>query len=201
MLTLVTPPADLAEQLIQSVSNHLRIVADFGASPPEEPEDADYLRTVTAAAVAMVDGPHGLISRPLLAQTWRLTIDCLPPEIILPLAPTISIDEIRYCDPSQAWRTLDATAYRLIGAQSWRPELCPAYGQSWPSTLADRGSVEIVFTSGYGDRAEDVPAPILQAIRILAAHMYSERQLVAFGTPTELPMSAKALLQPFRIFR
>jgi hypothetical protein len=45
-----------------------------------------------------------------------------------------------------------------------------------------------------------MPAPVLQAIRLLVAHMYENRQEEVIGTiTTRLKFGLEALLNPFRI--
>jgi uncharacterized phiE125 gp8 family phage protein len=200
-LTLVTPPGDLAEELLQSVCDHLRRIADLAASPTVEPPDMPYIRELTKAAVAAIDGPNGRLGRCLLTQSWKLLADCFLPDIILPLPPVQNVTTVRYIDANAAWQTLDSSAYRLLGVGSWAAELCPAYGTSWPITHAQPECVEITFTTGYGDTMEKVPGQILQAARLLTAHWYLERNPVSFSTPAEIPFGIKNLLQPFRVYR
>lgn len=200
-LTLVAAPPDLAEAMLQSVCDHFRRMADLGASPVIEPPDLLYIRELTRAAVAAVDGPKGRIGRCLLSQTWKLMADGFTPDMVLPLPPVQSVDSLRYLDGDDAWQTLAPSAYRFTGAGSWSAELSPAYGSAWPSTSHLSDCVEITFTTGYGDEMADVPAPILHAIRLLAAHWYIERQPVTFSTPTEIPLGIKSILNQFKVFR
>ena len=56
-------------------------------------------------------------------------------------------------------------------------------------------------TVGYGDAAADVPEPLRQAIRILVAHWYENRGLIAIGADVAvLPADASAaLIAPYRV--
>jgi uncharacterized phiE125 gp8 family phage protein len=200
-LTLVTPPGDLAEEMLQSVCDHLRRFADLAASPGIAPPDLAYIRELTKAAVALVDGPKGRLGRCLLTQTWKLLADGFMPDIVLPLPPVQSVVSLRHLDEAGAWQTLDPSAYRLTGAGSWAAELCPAYGTSWPSARGHADCVEIIFETGYGESMSDVPAQLLHAIRLLVAHWYLERQAVTFSTPHEIPIGIKSLLNQFRVYR
>ena len=54
---------------------------------------------------------------------------------------------------------------------------------------------------GYGDAATDVAEPLRQTIRLLVAHWYENRGLVASGA-TSVPVlseSVTALLAPYRM--
>ncbi|MGE6740250.1 head-tail connector protein [Allorhizobium pseudoryzae] len=201
MLSILTAPEPFSGDtaFVQSVLDHLRIFADLDAATPIKPEDIDLIRTLVDTAASRLDGPHGNLGRCLLEQSWTLTLDGFRPDICL-LGPAISVDAVRYKDTSGAWQTLASSAYRLLGKSSWKPELCAAYGTEWPAALSDRETVEIDFTAGYGE-VSDVPAPILQAIRLWVAHMYVERQLVTFSNPSEIPFGAAALLSPYKVYR
>lgn len=201
MLILQTAPEALSGDtpFVQSVLDHLRIFADLDAGTPVSPPDLDLIKTLIDTAVSRIDGPRGTVGRCLGEQTWMLTLDGFRCDICL-VGPAISVDLIRYKDTAGAWQTLAPAAYRLVGKTSWRPEVCPAYGTEWPEALSDRETVEITFTAGYGD-VTDIPAPILQAVRYTVAHWYSERQIFSFATPTEIPLTAAALLAPFKVFR
>lgn len=200
-LTLATAPADLAEEMLQSVCDHLRRMADLAASPVVEPPDVNFILELTKAAVAAVDGPQGRLGRCLLSQTWKLMADGFLSDMVLPLPPVQNVTSLRYMDSDGAWQTLDPSTYRLTGVGSWAAELSPAAGTTWPATSYQADCVEITFTTGYGDEMADVPAPILHAIRLLTAHWYLERNPVSFSTPTEIPFGIKQLLQPFRVYR
>jgi uncharacterized phiE125 gp8 family phage protein len=200
-LTLFTPPEDLVEEMLESVCAHLRRYADLGASPAIEPPDMSYIRELVRAAVAIVDGPAGRIGRCLMTQSWKLLADGFVPDIVLPLPPAQSITSIRYIDDDGTWQTLPPDQYRLTGVGSWAAELCPTFGSSWPSTRDQRECVEIIFVTGYGDEIGAVPAPILQAIRLLVSHWYLERQPVTFTTPHEIPFGVNGILSPFRVYR
>ncbi|NBB47102.1 hypothetical protein GVN24_02310 [Rhizobium sp. CRIBSB] len=201
MLTILTAPEQFSGNtaFVQSVLDHLRIFADLDAAILITPADIDLIKTLIDTAVSRIDGPHGVLGRCLVEQSWKLTLDGFRPDITL-MGPAISIDEIRYKDSNAAWQTLASSAYRLVGKSSWKPEVCPAYGTDWPQALNDRESVEISFTAGYGE-VTDVPAPILHAIRMTVAHWYVERQIVTFSTPSEIPMGTSALLAPYKVYR
>jgi uncharacterized phiE125 gp8 family phage protein len=201
MLTNLTAPEAFSSDtnFVQSVLDHLRIFADLSAGTPVAPPDLDLIKTFIDTAVSRIDGPHATLGRCLGEQSWKLALDGFRSDICL-IGPAISVDQIRYKDTSGAWQTLASSAYRLVGKSSWKPEVCPAYGTEWPSALNDRESVEIHFTAGYGQIA-DIPPPILQAVRYTVAHWYAERQIFSFATPTEVPITAAALLAPYKVFR
>lgn len=197
-------PADPSDAFIKVVCDHLRRRAIISEdSPPEAvwPADIDYIRHCTKAAIATLDGPKSTIRRALFDQEWSLYLDAFPAVIELPLSPLQGVVFIKYRDASGAWQTMDADDYRASATHSWQPEISPASGTWWPETSGDRECIEVCFDAGFGDDHADVPNAILQAILELAAHFYTERQPVVFGSPYELPFGVKSLLSPYRVFR
>ena len=48
-------------------------------------------------------------------------------------------------------------------------------GATWPVALRANNAIEISYTSGYGDAAADVPAPVKRAVKQMAAYLYQNR--------------------------
>ncbi|MER9914005.1 hypothetical protein NKJ71_25600 [Mesorhizobium sp. M0050] len=195
-LVLETPPEPLSDLILRQVCDHLRV--EFGGSLPT---DKAYILSCIAAAVSRLDGNLGRLGRCLLTQEWTLYLDRFPTCIELPLPPLQEVIHLKYLDTDGTLQTLDPSAYRVSGAGSWRPEISPAYGESWPDSRFVADAVQVRFRAGYGDSEENVPPPILQAINVMAAHYYVERQPVTFTTPHEIPLLACDLIAPFRIYR
>ena len=67
-----------------------------------------------------------------------------------------------------------------------------------PGKLA--AGIEIDIVAGYGDEPDAVPAPLRQAIRMLVAHWYENRGVIAArGEVASMPQSVAALIAPFRV--
>jgi uncharacterized phiE125 gp8 family phage protein len=138
--------------------------------------------------------------RALITQSWRLTRDVWPGCGWLAVLPV-------------PLRTLDAArVYRLDG--STQPIDVARFSVdkiAAPARLAfTRGAllaperqvsgIEIDVTCGYGDAAEDVPEPLRQAIRLLVAHWYENRGLIAVGHEIGvLPQTVSALIAPYGV--
>ncbi|WP_292233248.1 hypothetical protein [Mesorhizobium sp.] len=195
-LVLETSPASLADMLFQPVCDHLRIEAG-NSTPPDEA----YISACISAAVSRLDGKEGRLGRCLLTQEWTLYLDCFPACIELPLPPLQEVIHLKYLDTNGNLQTLATSSYRVSGAGSWRPEISPAYGETWPDSRSDADAVQVRFRAGYGDSEAEIPPPILQAINVMAAHYYVERQPVTFTTPHEIPLLACDLIAPYRIYR
>ncbi len=199
-LTLDTAPASLADSMLQDVCDHLRQVAALDDSPAVEPADLAHIERLTESAVALLDGPNGKLRRALLTQTWTATFDYFCIDLPLRLPPVQSVTSVKYVNVDGDLTTLNPSAYRLTGAQSWDPVVSPAYGTTWPETRDQAEAVTVEFVAGYGEAA-DVPREIMQAIRLLVAEWYAEREAVGFSTPHELPHGVAQLIQPLRIYR
>lgn len=137
----------------------------------------------------------------LITQTWELVLDRFPSSgcpIVLPKKPVQSVLSIEYVDPSGEDQTFGLssppTEYEVI-ADAERPLLALRYGQSWPETARVAGAVTIQFIAGYGDAPEDVPEFIRALMALLVGHFYKNREAVADGSMTEVPLGIRALLE------
>jgi uncharacterized phiE125 gp8 family phage protein len=163
-LKLVTPPA--ADPItVAAFKEHARI---------DHADEDDRIEAYIKAATALVDGPHG-IGVAMVTQTWRLTLDGFPCQnFAMPLGPVRSISSITYVDTAGTTQTLAAEAYTLLTDAD--PEiLSPVYGTTWPACRAVPGAFKITFSAGFGDPA-DVPADLRQAVYMMAAHWYHDRE-------------------------
>ncbi len=149
----------------------------------------ELVATLIAAARRAVEAACG---RALIAQTWRVVRDLWPFDdvVALPLSPLLAIEEIRIVDAAGGQAVLAPALYR-VDATSDPPRviLDPT---ATVLGLAPR-NVEIDFRAGYGAAAEDVPAPLRQAVRLLTAHWFEHR-----GDEPVSPPDIRALVAPFR---
>lgn len=185
--TLVTGPA-IAPVTLAEVRMHCRVDGDD--------EDA-LLSGLVLAAVSHLDGWSGILGRCLISQTWRQTFDAFG-VLSLPF-PAQTVTAVTYVDPAGAVQTLAPTDYQLREFPGGSA-VEPFPGASWPSAAARAGSVAVTFVAGYGPASSDVPAAIRQAILMLAAHWYENREAAVVGaTATDLPFAVSALVGPYRL--
>ena len=140
--------------------------------------------------------------RALITQQFKYSLDMFPffrswaligSPIKVPVGPVQSIDEITFTAPDGTVSTLDSSLY-LVDTYSVPARITPAYGQTWPTmSLYVPNAVQVNLTAGYGDSGSSVPAETIQAMLLLIAHWYINREAVGdFGTP--VPFAVKSLL-------
>lgn len=198
---LVTQPAQEPITLAQ-FKEHARISRDD--------EDATIKGYIAAARLYAETRQR----RQLITATWRLTLDGFPcagvtypygcytygtePDqfaIKVPRPPLQSVTSITYVDTDGVTQTLDDDLYR-VDAESEPGRITPAYNQSWPYTRPQTNAVTVTFVAGYGATPATVPATTRQAIEMLAAHFYENREAILTGTiATPTPLAVESLLE------
>ncbi len=165
----------------------------------DEADEDDLVTRLIGAAVAKVEGPRGL-GLAIMERQWALSLHTFPRSIVLPLGPVKAVNTITYVDPAGAQQTLDPADYHadLKGEPA---EIEPAFGKSWPATRNQRGAVTVTFTAGYSDAAT-VPDDLKTALLMTVAHLFENRETVHLGSGvTEIPDTAKAILERYRAGR
>lgn len=156
---------------------------DFG-------DDDELLTSMVAAAAAAIEGPTG-IGIALTPQTWRLSLDCFPCEITIPLGPVTNVTSITYEDGTEIdeWRVdFDASPCKIL----------PARDASWPAVACEPGAVKVTFVCGF----TDVPADLKAAVCLLATHFYKHREAVTTDLKAvDLPMGVDSILNRYRVGR
>lgn len=142
--------------------------------------------------------------RALISRSYDLSIDSGWPlvnwekRIILPLPPLVSVTSVKYLDTSGVQQTLSSALYQVTLGDMFG-EIVPAYGAAWPGVRCQRDAVVVRFVTGYGSNPGDVPEPIRQAILLLTAHYFENREGVVLGSAAaELPLGVCALLANYR---
>jgi uncharacterized phiE125 gp8 family phage protein len=134
--------------------------------------------------------------RALITQTWRLALDEWPESgrVGVRPAPLQAVTAARVYDADGNAATLDLQSFvRVLDGTgiAFVPWAMPA-----PGRIAS--GIELDLRVGYSDTALSVPEPLRQAIRLLAAHWYENRSLVA-DAAAALPETVAALIAPYRM--
>lgn len=131
------------------------------------------------AARELVEKKMGIALLPQTIQekysAWPLA-DRLNPyrAIRLRRYPLRSVSSIAYLDEDGASQVLDSSAYTSAGT-AYPPLVAPANGHEWPGVLEQVGAITITYTAGYDD-ADSVPADIRQAILLIVADWFDNRE-------------------------
>ena len=185
-LQLITGPMGLAVDLA-TAKLHLRI------------DDASEDENVTRLIKAATSHVQQMTGRALLTQNWRLLLDSFPGGAIrVPMPPLHSVEAVTYIDAAGQEQTLPSSDY-TVDSSGLFGAIWPAFGKSWPATIAHPMAVKVEFTAGYGDAAA-VPADLQAALLLLVGHYDQNREAVVVGTiSSDLPLGVAALLAPYTI--
>jgi uncharacterized phiE125 gp8 family phage protein len=186
-LVLTSGPAVEPVSLVEAKS-HLRVETSA--------EDALIGSLITTSRLHI----EAALDLALIEQSWTWSIDTWPHRrpLYLPLRPVVQIDAINIIDATDTPHLLAASAYHLDGNAvparlSWLAASSP------PRPGRPASGIEISFTAGFGSLASDVPGPIRQALLLLIAHWYEQREPVATGSAaTPIPTMISDLLAPYR---
>ena len=133
--------------------------------------------------------------RVLVTQSWRIVLHCWPRSgrVVSPVNPLKALDAVRVLDETGAADDVDTAVFTLDKASV--PALIDCSRLNIPAPGRSVAGIELDVTAGYGGAA-DVPAPLVQAIRLLVARNYESRDRIA---PDALPFTVAALIAPFRV--
>lgn len=189
---------------LDEAKKHLRI----------DTTDEDVLTSIRLKAARSACEQH--MSRALINQRWKLTLDRFPREmepLRLYRPPFRALVSLRYMDENQAWQTMDPLTLRTVkdANAAW---LVP--NDNWPDTYDAIGVVEATWDAGYidglavpqgggdpqpsdGDPTDAIPFEIKAAILLTLGTLDVFHEDAVSGTiVTQLPRGAEALMSPFR---
>jgi uncharacterized phiE125 gp8 family phage protein len=153
---------------------------------------------INSAITAARDWVEIHTGRCLINQTWEIALDEFPAEIELVKIPVSSITSVKYIDSDGVEQTITSTNYG-IDDYSPRHWLIPASGYTWPSTLDSANAVKVRYVAGYGAASTDVPAPIIQALKLLVGDFMENRENTVIGVSVSSTDTVKMLLAPYRV--
>jgi hypothetical protein len=162
--------------------------------------------------VAARRSAEAFLQRQLMPATWRLKLDGFPGScwqarydphvleqslalpagaIVLPMPPLRTISSITYVDTAGATQTMSSALY-TVDTDSDPGMVYPIYAGSWPDTRDVRQAVTITFTAGY-DNVAAIPENIRAGIRMMAAHLYENREATSEAVLNQVPLGVKHL--------
>lgn len=163
-----------------------------------ETEDAHDAH-LTALIGAATEHVEQYTRRALITQTWRLTLDRFPCEIVLPRPPVQSVSSITYVDDDGATQTLSSSLYQTC-LESSPARIVPAYNEVWPTVRNIPEAVQVTYVAGYGAAATDIPEQFQQIILLLVGHWFEHREAIVSGTSAaEVPLGAIHLMDRLQV--
>ena len=210
-LTITTAWSETAITLAEA-KTHLRL---------EGSEDDTYLNSLISTAQFNVEKYTG---RAITNQTLKLSLDGLPygnddkyyPEgfftapdinrslsyIVLPRPPLVSVTHFKYFDEDNTATTFATSNYH-VDTQTETGRVVLKRGKTFPSAsdLRTVNAYEITYVAGYGSSRDDVPTPIKQAIKLLVAHLYENREAVTKDSTNAIPYTIMGMLDPYKVKR
>jgi uncharacterized phiE125 gp8 family phage protein len=156
-------------------------------------EDDALINTLITAARMQIEQ---MASHRMVTQTLALSIDDFPDSGILYLeGPVQSVSSIQYYDLDGNLQTWDDELYQVdITANPAR--VMPAYDEDWPDYLDDYNSIVVTYVAGCGN-ANEVPAILKQAIKLLVGYWYNQREAVSETQNYEVPYAVDNIVKMF----
>ncbi|EGP07787.1 hypothetical protein CSIRO_2382 [Bradyrhizobiaceae bacterium SG-6C] len=160
-------------------------------------EHGDDDAIITALISAARHHVEALTRCALITQTWRLVLDRWPDggRIVPRIGPLRALAAVHVFNASGEASEIDPEIFaadRAAGALAAPSWSLPVPGRS-------TAGIELDIEVGYG-AASDVPQRLLQAIRMLVAHWYENRGLIAIGSSVAMmPASVNAMIASHRV--
>lgn len=138
------------------------------------------------------------LNRALITQTYSYSIDRYPPcdKLKLMYGPVQSITSITSTLTDASTEVFSSDNYYLANADT-DPAISLNYNAIWPSyVLQPTQGVTIVYVTGYGDTADDVPQGIKSSMMALIANLFENRE----DEMVELPQLIKTMLHQYKSY-
>jgi uncharacterized phiE125 gp8 family phage protein len=179
-------------------------------APSAEPlglaEAKDYLRIAfdgeDELVAGLISGARSRIEETarvaLITRTLRVTLDRWPARTVetrvlrLPVRPADGLISVKVFDAEGVSETVTGRFTLSPGRASrliWTSGAFP-----WPRARAN--AIEVEYTAGFGEAAEDVPEALSLALKRLVAHAYHSRDAATLNG--ELPEDVAGLISPWR---
>jgi uncharacterized phiE125 gp8 family phage protein len=157
-------------------------------------DDATDDALVTALIITARQNVENQTGRSLLTQAWTATLDLMPQAGIFELInrPILSITSIRAYNDDDTYEEIDVVNDIILDGQNGRVSL----KSSAASISGDRATsvFEIVYATGYGSDASDVPEWAKLAIKQMVAHWYENREAITDKQTYQVPFGAQLLI-------
>lgn len=163
----------------------------------EHGDDDDTVAALVAGARVHIEAQT---RRAMIVQTWRLARDSWPANgrIAVVPAPLRELVAARVYKVDGSTQAIDPGVFAVDTTSA--PAVLAFASGALPAPGRIVGGIELDVAVGYGEAPSDVPEPLRQAIRVLVAHWYENRGLIAAGQGVAvLPETVAALITPYRV--
>lgn len=135
------------------------------------------------------------LNQALITQTITEKLDRLSsPVIYLSVSPVIAVSSFQYANSQNTTQTYDAANY-VVDTFDKPARLSVAYGKTWPTLYGNINDVTITYTAGYSTEPSGVPMQIRQAVLMMVADGYDNRE----DYIKKLPTASEYLLDQYRV--
>lgn len=150
---------------------------------------------ITTLISAARQAAESYLNMALITQTITEKLDRLnSPTLYLSVSPVISVSNFQYADSQNTTQTFASTNY-VVDTYSKPARLSLAYGKTWPTLYGNINDVTITYTAGFGTEASGVPTQIRQAMLMMIADSYDNRE----DYVKKMPTASQYLLDQYRV--
>jgi hypothetical protein len=198
-------------------------IADFKLFARIDSSDVTENALIESLVFLAQDMAESYTGRAITTQTLQLFLDRLPfyqderlaegvftaPDlqsnpnyIVLPKPNLISVTHVKHYNNDNTSVTFTSTNY-YVDESSQQGRIVLKNGVSWPtaSELRNANAYEVQYVAGYGNTASDVPKPLVQAIKMLALHLYENREIATGSNVNMIPNTVAMLFAPYKVQR
>ena len=202
-------------------------IAEFKAFARIDSSDSTENTLIESLVFLAQDMAETYVGRAITYQVLTLSLDRLPfyqdeklqegvytaPDlqsnsnyIVLPKPNLIAVNSVKYYDNANNASTFASSNY-YVDTSSEQGRVVLKNGVSWPtaSELRNANAYEIEYKAGYGssnsDTAASTPKLLIHAIKVLALHLYENREIATSMSVNMIPNTVAMLLAPFKVQR
>ena len=201
--TIETPPLDTF--VPAAVAPTLEVVEPVTLAEAKEhlrvhiPDDDAYISTLIVAARAMAEGR---LNRTIVQRRRAMRFSGWGVHMRLLKPPVLSIDRIGYYDETGGEVLLDDGRFYLAGEydEDGTPYAAFRPGEPYPALDSRAEPITVYYTAGYVPG--EVPASIVQWIKLAIGTMYNNRESVVNGVTSAALGDdfSRWLLQPYMVY-
>lgn len=181
-LSQLTAPSEITEIISSAtLQTHLRV---------ESVDELSYIIGLLASARAVAEQ---YTDRIISQRQFQVLFDSLGSSVELPLYPVDPASIVfTYTDDEDQEQSIPFDFLEIGSAL----HIVPESPSSWPRVAAKRDRFKVVFNAGY--TPERAPEDIKHAVMMIASTLYDQREDHTHVNLSIVPMSSRALLEPYR---